>query len=62
MKDFGIGVRIVMDGNNRNKNCPCGSGVKFKKCHGKNTDSVILGDVPKEKITNIIDTKYKGKR
>lgn len=30
-----INFDIKMNGNNRNKPCPCGSGKKFKKCCGK---------------------------
>ncbi|MBI2545486.1 MAG: SEC-C domain-containing protein [Candidatus Aenigmarchaeota archaeon] len=30
-----FGLRSFRDGNVRNHPCPCGSGSKFKKCHGK---------------------------
>lgn len=38
----GFGIRVMMNGKNRNKPCPCGSGVKFKKCHGAKYDGVVL--------------------
>ncbi len=32
-----------MKGRDRNKQCPCGSGKKWKKCHPEARD---LGDIP----------------
>jgi uncharacterized protein YecA (UPF0149 family) len=33
-KDMALQAAFVTAG--RNDPCPCGSGLKFKKCHGKN--------------------------
>lgn len=45
----------------RNEPCPCGSGLKFKKCHDDPTKQMICNRVANEKMVELIRIEQRKK-
>ena len=45
----------------RNEPCPCGSGLKFRHCHGDHFKLLVVDKVAKEKMAELIEAEQKIK-
>ena len=56
-----MGIQFTEKEPGRNDLCPCGSGLKFKHCHGDETKKAIVNRVANEIMAGLIAEELEKK-